>query len=265
MEKVANVHGTIADLKVQSSCMALRQALIILLFISAINLAEASGNRSNEMNFNGEPQYTIVAQTSDTNVDPGSNFKAELFISGAGDVNLSKISVSIPRYIVKGSKAKLTILNYRIIDPGNRTVNGELEVKNIDPQFYLLLPDIWYMLPSNDNDYFSGEPKIFGESTYIFENGTHYAPYTIEFTVANNATAGDHDIFINYIYKHSNKWFQDTKIIRLHIRPWYERDFARYAFFATAIWAIISILYWIKKYLLPWLMLWLRVLFVPIR
>ncbi len=171
----------------------------------------------------------------------------KLFISGAGDVNLSRISVFIPQYIVKDGKAKLTILNYRIIDPGNRTVQGELEVKNIDPSFYLLLPDIWYMLGSNNIDYLSVEPKIFGESTYLFENGTHYAPYTIEFTVANNSFAGDHDIFVNYIYKNSNKWFQDSKVIRLHIRPWYERDLARYAFFATAIWAIISILYFIKK------------------
>ncbi|MEI6105346.1 MAG: hypothetical protein WCP70_15540, partial [Methanothrix sp.] len=146
MEKVANMHGIIADSRVQSSCMALRQALIILLFISAINLTEASGNGSSEMSFYGAPQYTIITQTSDTNVDPGSNFKVELFISGAGDVNLSRILVSIPRYIVKDAKAKLTILNYRIIDPGNRTVQGELEVKNIDPRFYLLLPDIWYML-----------------------------------------------------------------------------------------------------------------------
>jgi hypothetical protein len=62
------------------------------------------------MSFNGEPSYNILVHTSDPHLDPGDKFKIEIFISGAGDVDLSRISFSIPQFIVKGGKVKLTIL-----------------------------------------------------------------------------------------------------------------------------------------------------------
>ena len=56
-------------------------------------------------------------------------------------------------------------------------------------------------------------------------NGTNYAPYTIDFAIANNASAGDRDILISFIYKYGGKWYQDSKTIRLHINHWYEKSF----------------------------------------
>ena len=84
--------------------------------------------------------------TSDPHIDPGDRFKIEIFISGAGDVDLSRISAAIPRFIVKGGKVKLTMLNYQIVDLYNRTVRGTIQVLDQDPSFYLFLPGLWYML-----------------------------------------------------------------------------------------------------------------------
>jgi hypothetical protein len=174
--------------------------------------------------FHGEPQYTLKIQTSDTILNPGGKFKMELGITGVGDVNLSKILVSIPQYIVKGGKIKLTTLNYSWVDPKKNTVHPTPEVQDQEPSFYLILPDIWYMLVAEGSNTFSPKPQIFGEASYQL-NGTNYAPYTIDFVIANNATAGDRDIFINFIYKYADKWYQDSKTVRLHINHWYETGF----------------------------------------
>ena len=81
-------------------------------------------------------------------------------------------------------------------------------------------------------------PQIFGESTYQI-NGTSYAPYTVDFIANDNVSAGDYDIPINYIYKYSGKWYQDTKIIKLHLNHWYETKFWQTILQSGAILGII--------------------------
>ncbi len=181
-------------------------------------------NDINEISFYGEPHYSTLINIGDPHVDGGDKFRIEIFISGAGDVDLSKILIDVPRVVTKNGKVKLTALNYQTIDPDNRTVHGAIDVKDEESRFYLFLPSIWYMLIAEDGDYLSPKPQIFGESAYII-NGTYYAPYTIDFVVNDKASAGDYDIHIDYMYKSSGKWYQDSKIIKLHVNNWYERDY----------------------------------------
>jgi|WetSurSiteA1Bulk_404760.scaffolds.fasta_scaffold32172_1 hypothetical protein len=80
------------------------QILALCLLFESIVANATSGNKSNklsDMSFNGEPSYNILVHTSDPHLDPGDKFKIEIFISGAGDVDLSRISFSIPQFIVK--------------------------------------------------------------------------------------------------------------------------------------------------------------------
>lgn len=215
--------------------------------IIIINTCSVSGNTPS---FYGEPQYAIKVQTSDTTLDPGTPFKIELFITGAGDVNFSRISISIPDYIITKRIVKFTSLNYTVIDQKNRIIRGNPKIQNEEPSFYVIVPDILYMLPAENGDNFSPKPLTFGEATYQL-NGTNYAPYTVDFVVANNATAGDRDISINFIYKYIDKWYQDAKTIRLHINHWYETEFWRTALELGAILGIILSLLLIKREIQP--------------
>jgi hypothetical protein len=142
----------------------MKLALVFLFAIIIVNSSRALGDTPS---FYGEPQYEIKTQTSDTTLDSGSQFRMELFITGAGDVNFSRIFVSIPQYIVKNEKVKLTKLNYAWIDPKNRTIRGNPEVQEIAPSFYLLVPDIWYMLPAEKSNMYSTMPLVFGETSYL--------------------------------------------------------------------------------------------------
>jgi len=166
----------------------------------------------------------LKLQTSDTTLNAGENFKIELFITGAGDINLSKILVSIPEYIVKDRRVKFTSVDYSLIDSNKKIFHPSLEIQEEEPSFYMLPSPIMYMYFGAENENFSIKPHIGGEMIYQL-NGTNYAPYTIDFAIANNASAGDRDILISFIYKYGGKWYQDSKTIRLHINHWYEKRF----------------------------------------
>ena len=64
------------------------------------------------MDFNGDPSYIIEIQANKSSVNPGDNLGIALFISGAGNVNCSKLRVSIPPYIVRNKNIKLMETNY---------------------------------------------------------------------------------------------------------------------------------------------------------
>lgn len=183
-------------------------------------------NKSNAKSFHGGPQYTIITQTGDTHIDVERNFKMEIFISGAGDVDISRISVSIPRSIVEGEKVRLKRMVYNVTNANNGEFSKELKVENVDPRFYSLIDNILYKLIKESDNNFSTKPQILGESEFEFKNnGTLYAPYTVDFKIDNNAPAGDYNIFIHYFYKYSDNWFQDSKIVAVHINHWYEEEF----------------------------------------
>lgn len=204
--------------------------------------------------FSGEPQYAIKIQTTNTIVNPGEKFMMELFITGAGDVNVSKILVSIPQYVVRGGRIRLTSLNYNysLVDPNNMIIHPNLEAQDQSPNFYLIPPKILYKFVSDKDDNFLPKPKILGEVYYML-NGTNYAPYTIDFVIANDATPGDQDIFINFIYKNSDRWFQDSKTIRLHINHWYEKSFWQVFLQLTALLGFVLTVLLLVKELMPYL------------
>ena len=229
---------------------AVSVALIIIGFGSALD--------DPALSFYGEPQYAIKALTSDTTLDQGSKFRMELYITGAGDVNLSRIFVSIPKYIVNNGKVKLTELKYIPIDPGNGTYRGKPEINDsMNSSFYLPVDPILYQLPAERGEIFSPKMLILGEASYLV-NETYYAPFTVDFVIAKNATGGDREIYINYIYKYINKWYQDTKIIRVHINHWYETDsWIRKLQWGAMIGIGLSLLLLIRDFLLrPLIYLW---------
>lgn len=197
----------------------MKLALLALLAI----IISSSEALNDTLSFNGEPQYALKILTSDTVLDSGDHFRIQLFIIGAGDVDFSRISVTIPEYIVDGGKINLTSLVFPPVEL-NKKLDPTVEAIELLPSFYRVPQPVLYMLPAVDatNSFSGGRPMTIGESFYLV-NGTYYAPFTVDFAVPKNATAGDREIYINLIYKYYDKWYQDSKTVKLHINHWYER------------------------------------------
>lgn len=86
----------------------------------ALNISTTILNNSN---FKGEPSYHIEAQTNSNRLNLGDKYTIRLFISGAGDVNLGKMRIDIPSYIVRNNYVALEEFAFNFNFSENRQSN----------------------------------------------------------------------------------------------------------------------------------------------
>lgn len=202
--------------------------IILLLLVSLILypfVGLGSEERTNPLNFYGDPSYIVLVHTSNPNVNSGDRFDAHLYISGSGSVDTSRVLISIPPYIVKPDSNKLTRIIYDPVVPGNNTFKPYPITADIGPRFYILLSNKIYeqvlegKLESGEEISYGVK---FGERDNMFD-GKSYSPYSFEFVIADNAPGGDHDIIINYMYKYQDRWYSDDQIVTIHVNRFYEK------------------------------------------
>ena len=89
-----------------------RIILLLIIFTVIYSLSGFSCGQENSTLNENEPSYSLLARTSDTQLSAGDDFKIELFISGAGDVELSGISTNIPEQITKNNEVLIKIADF---------------------------------------------------------------------------------------------------------------------------------------------------------
>ena len=123
--------------------------------------------------------------TSNPYVNSGDRFNVQLYISGSGNVDTSRVLISIPPYLVKPESNKVTQIVYVPIDPENNTLKPLYVTEDRGPRFNLLLPDAFY-LPSLVSKSESGDEIThgtkFGEYNVIID-GKSYSPLSFEVRV----------------------------------------------------------------------------------
>lgn len=217
--------------------------IIIILYLYG-----ASGS-TNTFDLGGEPSYSLLIKTNNTQLNLKDNFKIELIISGSGDVDFSKIFVFIPEYIVMSKKIKVTKINYTCAEidrlTNTKLCRGEPITRDETPSFWSLIPSNYYENPyiSGKDQYFGTQltgaaPISFGEVMYSPNSSiAHYAPLTIDFAIADDAPPGDHNIQITYSYKNRERWYQDRQDIKIHVNRFYE---TYYFYIITAVFTLLS-------------------------
>lgn len=189
---------------------------------------------TNTSDFAGDPSYTIGIQTSNSQVSPGEPYKLSFFLTGAGNVDFGKLSVSIPRYLAKGEMINYTTIDYRIDKSGSPSAFRSIHVTS--PSFTSRLPNLKF-IPRNYSTF-----DNYGELKYKDSKGKQYFPHEIEFTVSKNTPGGDHYIYLNLFYKYKDKWYNDRQVVTLHINRWYENEFLQFLVYCVAILEILQIL-----------------------
>ena len=121
--------------------------------------------------------------TSNPHVNSGDSFNAQVYISGSGNVDISRILVSIPPYLVEPESFKLTQLSYVPVDPENNTFKPLYNTTEYEsPRFHILLPDTLYKQALVGKSE-SGEEITygvkFGEYNAIID-GESYSPISFE-------------------------------------------------------------------------------------
>jgi hypothetical protein len=193
----------------------------------------------NTVDFRGEPSYKILVHTDDRNLIKGSPFNVIIFVSGAGDVKHSKITVSIPPVLIDGK----VVLKYLL----DRLENPDPPPREM-PSFFNIEAPVLY---TNWNPQDPLKPNLtnLGEREWS-ENPEDKVKEPIlqfSFKVSQKAPVGTHKIYLKSTYKgkYSKIWYSNERIIDVHVRNWYEKQgfqiVALVVLVLTAIAAFISI------------------------
>jgi|GEM_PF-2734464 hypothetical protein len=229
---------------------------LALLVILIILPTDVSGNRTVLADFSGDTSYNILIQTSRTQLNPGDHLRIELFITGLGDVEISKLYVVIPVQLPSNGKINFTDRKYNRISPSE--FKSYYESRNFSSNgFYHLISKNTYMMLDisaiegleeafQGTDLSGASGLILGE-TRTNDNPTYFAPYTIDFIIAENASAGDYKISILYTYGNLNRWYQDEEVINVHINYIYEREYFKWLIYIVTFIAALNLLEHINR------------------
>jgi hypothetical protein len=224
-------------------------AILIISFITSNVYAENKNNRIifdkegspqvvpvnyTYANYGGEPAFCIIANADKYRLNNGQEFNLSLFLTGAGDVNFSKLRINIPSSLVKDN-----IVRYLVIDQSLTKVPNDIVTKpmitslKLPPYAVLSLNSLDFLWYANlNNSFVNYGEMLLGEQT----------PLSLNFTIPQNATSGDYNIYIDLFYKDKDKWYSDTQVVPLHINAWYEEDWVKLLLIIPFISIILQIL-----------------------
>ncbi len=214
------------------------------------------GNRTVLADFSGDPSYNLLIQTSRTQFNSGDNLKIELFITGLGDVDTSKLYVVIPDQLPNNGTINFTAREYKHTSPSK--VKAYYEPQNLSPPsfYHLVSKDMYRMVDISEIEGFeeafqradiSGASGLMLGEARTTDNPTYFAPYTIDFIIAENAPARDYKISVLYTYGNLGRWYQDEGVVDVHVNYIYEREYFKWLIYLVSFLAAFCGLEYIIK------------------
>jgi len=231
---------------------------LVLLIVLVIMPIDVLGNRIVLADFTGDPSYNILTQTSQTQLNPGDRLRIELFITGLGDIESSKIFVTIPDKLPNIETINFTKRKYNHTD--SPKFEPYYKTGHFGTNFYHLIPKDMYMMVDLSSikgleEAFQGADLsgpsglVLGETRTTCDP-TYSAPYTIDFITAENASAGDYRVHILYTYGYLGKWYQDEEFVDVHVNHIYEREYFKWIIYIVTFLAAVCGLEYIIKFLI---------------
>jgi hypothetical protein len=193
---------------------------------------QVQANSIKSIDFMGEPAYVLLIHADDPHLRRGDVYNIIIEISGAGDVECAKITISSPLYLVDGG----ITFRYKLsadLPPEMHTCPLpaflELPLMVFTNFNYRINPVTGYTSLSNVGEWYNSD-KDKRDPILSFS-----------FKIAKNAPKGDHKVFLNLTYKSQkiDQWYTDKQEINIHIDHWYEDERLKYLVIAPIIPAIV--------------------------
>jgi hypothetical protein len=186
------------------------------------------------IDFIGEPAYELLIHSDDPHVWNGDNYNTIIEISGAGDVDCAKITLSAPPNLISGDVTYTYRLAADLLPESHKSpLPAFFEV----PFIYFtnfnwrINPITGYTTLSNVGEWYN----IVGDK--------REPTLSVSFKIAEKAPKGDHRIFLNMTYKSqfSQTWYTNKQAIDIHVCHWYEDQKLKYLIIVPIIPALFLI------------------------
>ena len=213
--------------------MELKKTRILILVILVALASPAIAEDKDDLlaPYKGTPAYCLIIDAASPAIDRGDEFDIKFYISGAGDVDLSEISITIPpELLAKDKNVTYSYISGVTEDPDKHEIKNVKHNKTEDNKSrrHFQLPTTLYKryFRPDRGDIPQEEqlPILAGEMDYEKQPA-----FSVNFTIADNAPAGDYTITINHYYTYSDKWYLDKNELKIHVNAWYETGIFGYS------------------------------------
>lgn len=184
------------------------------------------------VDFKGEPAYVLLIHADDPHLRKGDNYNIIIEISGAGDVECAKLTISSASYLIDGG----IVFRYKL------TVDRAPEILDSPLPAFLELPSMIFANFQHMTNPVTGYTTLSNVGEWSHRDGEKRdALLSFSFRIARDAPEGDHAVFLNLTYKgqESNNWYTDKQAINIHVDHWYEDDRLKYLLIAPIIPAVV--------------------------
>lgn len=185
---------------------------------SSINQSEVSSYSV------GVPVYEIYSYFTYLETDTNEKISINYYITGAGSINNTKIRISIPPDICSDPlNDSINLTTIQFVPEKSRIMP---KYDNIRPQAAGNLSS-WYFIMRDDY-------STWGET--VLEDGNFTStPISLNFTIADDAPRGNHDVLFFVFYEYDNVWYSSQESVTIHVRHWYEKEDAKEYYHLAAI------------------------------
>ena len=200
-------------------------------------------------------QYSVNPVLRNKNIDPGGEVVIDLYMTGWGEVQENKLSISFAsEELLDQRKENKIDVKYMQIAEGVREDRGipenfdgyvyvtdgdvELEVDQMEigsPHIVLHFPQTFFNYNPTQSIEGKEYTSLMSECTHYpskTDNGLHYpnhikdgeGPVRIEFNTKESVSPGMYDIYFVFTYNLGGITFKDKRIVEVHVNNWMERN-----------------------------------------
>ena len=166
-----------------------------------------------------DPKYKIVANNQTQRINPGDDIIIEVYVSGYGTVDESKLHVqhSHPNIVAENPQE----ITYSIVGSQNSPVTGSdhawtVPEEDLSPTgFTVELPASFFVA---DQDSSLGLDRVLSEKSH-----DNKAPIEIILHTQSSCRRTDYNIDMTMTYRHRTQLQQDQKTVRVHVNTFREQ------------------------------------------
>ena len=157
---------------------------------------------------NSTPSYTIIPIPATLSTDPGKTINVDVYIAGMGNIKNNKLVFYYPNNLLNSENPGRVGTTIACITD---TITN-VETPTIKDNSVPLTGIVGVNLVSCNFMYENNTLRLMSEAK---NNGV--PPIYLTLNVAKNATPGDRDVGLFFIYTDGIKWYQDREKITIHV------------------------------------------------
>lgn len=180
----------------------------------------------------GVPIYEMFSYTTYLEVNEKEDITINYYLAGAGQVDYNKIRISIPPSICMNDTVVYQTIEANWSNPQMNEYEKHIyEAEGSQPGG--VLPPIYFRMESNSFYNLGGRPWQSADDALLVtplssNDNSVITPISLNFTIADNAPKGNHEVLFIVFYKYNDVWYSTQESVTVHVKSIYEQTWVEF-------------------------------------